>query len=135
MAAPWLTVLKVVPWVEVIRKAPEIAEGARKFWHAVSGKQNHHEPPVYDVPYSELPSDDDKEARIQSLEVRIAQLQTQMVESSKLLKTLADQNEQLVAKLEDGRRRVARLSRIVMVLVIAMLAVSAWIWHLPPMAA
>lgn len=135
MAAPWLTVLKVVPWIEVIRRAPEIAEGARKFWQAVSGKQHQREPQVYDVPYSELGSDDDKEARIQSLEMRIAQLQTQMVESSKLLKTLADQNEQLVAKLEDGRRRIARLSRVVVVLVIAMLAVAAWIWHLPPFVA
>lgn len=130
MAAPWLTVLKVVPWIEVIRKAPEIAEGTMRFWQAVSGKQQP-QPQMYDVPYSELGSDDDKEARIQSLEMRIAQLQTQMVESSKLLNTLADQNEQLVAKLEDGRRRVARLSRIVVVLVIAMLGVAAWVWHLP----
>ena len=132
MAAPWLTVLKVVPWIEVIRKAPEIAEGARKFWHAVSGKQGSHEPKVYEVPYSELQSDDDREARIQSLEMQLAKLQTQMVESSKLLKTLADQNEQLVAGLEEGRRRLSRLSRIVLVLVIAILAAATWIWHLPP---
>lgn len=132
MAAPWLTVLKVVPWIEVIRKAPEIADGARKFWHAVSGKQEYHQPKAYDVPYSELDNVNDREARIQSLEMQLAKLQTQMVESSKLLKTLADQHEQLVANLEDSRRRVGRLSRMTMVLVVALLAVAAWIWHLPP---
>ncbi len=132
MAAPWLTVLKVVPWIEVIRKAPEIADGARKFWHAVSGKQEYQQPKAYDVPYSELDNVNDREARIQSLEMQLARLQTQMVESSKLLKTLADQHEQLVANLEDSRRRVSRLSRMTMVLVVALLAVAAWIWHLPP---
>jgi len=132
VAAPWLTVLKVVPWIEVIRKAPEIADGARKFWHAVSGKQEYQEPEAYDVPYSELDNANDREARIQSLEMQLAKLQTQMVESSKLLKTLADQHEQLVANLEDSRRRLGRLSRMTMVLVVALLAVAAWIWHLPP---
>ncbi|MCB5191706.1 hypothetical protein LG198_13285 [Methylobacillus arboreus] len=129
MAAPWLAVvLKSVPWVEVIRRAPDIADGARKFWQAVSGKPVQ-VPPIYDVPYDELKSDEDKDARIQALEGRVEELHRQMFESSQLIKNLADQNALLVAKIEDNRRRVARLSRIVLVLTVAAVALAFWLWR------
>ena len=38
MAIGWLTILKSVPWTEVIKNAPKVAEGARKLWNAV-GRQ------------------------------------------------------------------------------------------------
>ena len=135
MAAPWLAVvLKNVPWGEVIRRAPDIADGARKLWQSVSGKQDYREPKVYDVPYSELESASDRDARIQSLEMQIARLQTQMVESSQLIKTLADQNEQLIARVESNRRQVAKLSRVVLGLVIGLIAVAVWVWRLAPLS-
>ncbi|WP_334107208.1 hypothetical protein [Methylobacillus sp.] len=135
MAAPWLAVvLKNVPWGEVIRRAPDIADGARKLWQSVSGKQDYREPKVYDVPYSELESTSERDARIQSLEMQIARLQTQMVESSQLIKTLADQNEQLIARVESNRRQVAKLSRVVLGLVIGLIAVAVWVWRLAPLS-
>lgn len=135
MAAPWLAVvLKNVPWGEVIRRAPDIADGAKKLWQSVSGKQDYREPKVYDVPYSELESASDRDARIQSLEMQIARLQTQMVESSQLIKTLADQNEQLIARVESNRRQVAKLSRVVLGLVIGLIAVAVWVWRLAPLS-
>ena len=33
MAIPWLTLLKVVPWSDVIANAPKVADGARKLWN------------------------------------------------------------------------------------------------------
>lgn len=136
MAAPWLAVvLKNVPWGEVIRRAPDIADGAKKLWQSVSGKQDYREPKVYDVPYSELESDSDRDARIQSLEMQIARLQTQMVESSQLIKTLADQNEQMIARVESNRRQVAKLSRVLLGLVIGLIAIAVWVWRLSPVAA
>ena len=136
MAAPWLAVvLKNVPWGEVIRRAPDIADGAKKLWQSVSGKQDYREPKVYDVPYSELESDSDRDARIQSLEMQIARLQTQMVESSQLIKTLADQNEQLIARVESNRRQVVKLSRVVLGLVIGLIVIVVWVWRLLPLAA
>ena len=135
MAAPWLAVvLKNVPWGEVIRRAPDIADGAKKLWQSVSGKQDYREPKVYDVPYSELESTSERDARIQSLEMQIARLQTQMVESSQLIKTLADQNEQLIARVESNRRQVAKLSRVVLGLVIGLIAVAVWVWRLAPLS-
>ena len=32
MGLSWITVLKAVPWTEVVRNAPAVAEGARKLW-------------------------------------------------------------------------------------------------------
>ena len=40
MAIPWLSVLKMVPWSEVISNAPKVAEGAKKLWTAVSRKSH-----------------------------------------------------------------------------------------------
>jgi hypothetical protein len=45
MAIPWLSVIKLVPWGEVISNAPKVAEGAKKLWSAVS-----REPPAFKVP-------------------------------------------------------------------------------------
>lgn len=131
MAAPWLAVvLRNVPWGEVIRRAPEIADGARKLWQNVSGKQQE-APVAYEqadpTPYMD---DDDKAARIHALEKRVAELRGQMVETSQLIKSMADQNAQLVVNIEDNRRRITRLQRIVVVLLIAILVVGWKLWQL-----
>ena len=36
MAAGWVTVLQMVPWGEVIKNAPKVADGAVKLWNSVS---------------------------------------------------------------------------------------------------
>lgn len=38
MAAGWLTVLKMVPWGDVIENAPKVAQGAKKLWSSVGKK-------------------------------------------------------------------------------------------------
>ena len=67
--------------------------------------------------------------------MQIARLQTQMVESSQLIKTLADQNEQLIARVESNRRQVVKLSRVVLGLVIGLIVIVVWVWRLLPLAA
>ena len=39
MAAGWVTVLQMVPWGEVIKNAPKVADGAVKLWNSVSKKR------------------------------------------------------------------------------------------------
>ena len=36
MPLPWSTLVKAIPWSDVIAKAPDIAQGARKLWQQVS---------------------------------------------------------------------------------------------------
>ena len=40
MPIGWLAILKNVPWTEVIRNAPAVAEGAKKLWKTVGKKSS-----------------------------------------------------------------------------------------------
>lgn len=123
MAIPWLTVLSNVPWTEVIRNAPKVADGARRLWQGIGGTR----PEA--VPDQAVPAAQGEAAalqgRIADLEARVAELHGQMLASSELIKQLAEQNTQLVARLELARVRLARLA--VAAAVTAVLALAALI--------
>lgn len=113
MAIPWLVVLQSVPWAQVISNAPKVAEGARKLWSAVSRKSPGQEPPVEssDVSSSSSPASVAAlQARLATMETATADLHDQMLASSELIKTLADQNAQLVGRIEANRVRVVWLA-------------------------
>lgn len=112
MAIPWLVVLQSVPWAQVISNAPKVAEGARKLWNAVSKKSPVQEPPVesHDVSSSSSPASiATLQARLAVMERATAELHDQMLASSELIKTLADQNAQLIRRIEANRVRVVWL--------------------------
>ncbi len=119
MAIPWLVVLKSVPWSEVIGNAPKVAEGAKKLWNTVSGKPPAPEPPV---PPPDLALTPESEAiaalraRMTAMEKATAELHEQMLASSKLIKSLADQNAQLIRRIEANRIRVVWLAGATLVL-------------------
>ncbi len=120
MAIGWLTILKSVPWTEVIKNAPKVAEGAKKLWSAV-GKQRaadgaadagaqpaaSHEPHTLEA----------LEARAAALEAAVSDLNQQMLASSELIKELAEQNAQLVKRIEANRKRTLWLAAATLVLV------------------
>lgn len=117
MAINWVTVLKMVPWSEVISNAPKIAEGAKNLWNTVAKK------PV------EIPDSTTEEAahiepmdllksQLASTEAAVSELHTQMLESSELIKALAEQNTELVRRVEANRVRVIWLGSATVVLII-----------------
>lgn len=121
MAIGWLTILKSVPWTEVIRNAPKVAEGARKLWNAVgkmraadeaakAGAQPaaSHEPHTLEA----------LEARVAALEAAVSDLHGQMLASSELIKELAEQNTQLVQRIEANRKRTFWLGTATLALAI-----------------
>ena len=128
MAIGWLTVLSHVPWTEVINNAPKVAEGAKKLWKSVSGKSAATPAPrgASQVPASaEALSPVAMEARIRELEGVVGELHTQMVASSELMKQLAEQNTQLVQRIEANRVRTLWLAALsVAGLVVAVVALS-----------
>ena len=128
MAIGWLTVLSHVPWAEVINNAPKVAEGAKKLWKSVSGKSAETPAPrgASQVPASaEALSPVAMEARIRELEGVVDELHTQMVASSELMKQLAEQNTQLVQRIEANRVRTLWLAALsVAGLVVAVVALS-----------
>ena len=116
MAIGWLTVLKMVPWGDVIENAPKVAQGAKKLWSTV-GKQ-----PAPDAtsagtqvtPGQGSPSEQDAvlaalQAQVSELQMAAAALHQQMLQSSTLIQSLAEQNTQLIARVELNRKRTLAL--------------------------
>ena len=119
MAIGWLSVIKLVPWGDVISNAPKVAEGAKKLWNAVSSKS-----PAPDLPATgaqpalspEAQSIALLQAQLAATEAAVSDLHDQMLESSELIKALADQNTQLIKRLEVNRIRILWLAGITVVL-------------------
>lgn len=108
MAIGWLTLLKSVPWVEVIGNAPKIAEGARKFWRGVGTPA-----PAPSSPGNGSDPVDSQaalQARLAAAETAVAELHQQMRASAELIKELADQNGRLIAHIETTRLRLRWLT-------------------------
>ena len=124
MAIAWLTVLKSVPWSEVISNAPKVADGARKLWNGVARKSFPPEAADPGTPPAVSPESQTLaalEARAVTLEAAVSDLHGQMLASSELIKELADQNAQLVQGIETNRRRVLWLSATISVVAVAAL--------------
>lgn len=123
MAIGWLAVLQAVPWGQVIDNAPKVVDGAKKFWGSVSKKPAAEELDVSDAQASAEDVEDLGiiRKRLAALEKKTAELHEQMVTSSALIKELADQNTQLIARIEANRVRTAWLMGICFVVAIAAL--------------
>lgn len=130
MAIPWFSVLQAVPWRQVIDNAPKVVDGAKKFWSAVASK-----PATYESEMVDLPQEMDEGAAVRALKKRLvvleksnADLHQQMLASSELIRTLADQNAQLVNRIEANRKRVVWLTWLGVLSATLVLAVVVFIF-------
>ena len=113
MAIGWLAVLQSVPWADVISNAPMVADGAKKLWGTIAKKspQTNAGSPIRRSPgSSEAQAIADLQARLEVIEAASADLHDQMLASSELIKTLAEQNTQLIKRIEVNRVRVIWLT-------------------------
>ena len=106
-------VLQSVPWTEVMKNAPKVADGAKKLWNAIAKKNP---PSPEELSSTEQPillPEDQVVARLQrqvaALESATTDLHDQMLASSELIKALAEQNTQLIQGIEVNRIRMLRL--------------------------
>ena len=121
MAIGWLTVLKLVPWGEVIKNAPAVADGARKLWDTVArqgagdgGAALAGEPAEAVTALPDSPTPIDRlQMRLDAAEAEITTLHEQMQASSALIKALAEQNTELIRRVEANRVRVLWLAAAV----------------------
>jgi hypothetical protein len=131
MAIGWLAILKTVPWTDVVRNAPQIADGARKLWIAIATKPTSSEIELGSgqaLFTSETHTIDSLQERLTATESAWSNLHTQMLASSELIKALAEQNAQLIEKIELNRKRTLRLA--VITICIAAIAVFNLIFTL-----
>ena len=127
MPISWLTVLQAVPWSDVIRNAPKVADGAKKLWSTVAGQPA--QAPV-DAGTPARSRDDRSpevlQARIDALDATVADLHGQLLASAELIRELAEQNTQMVRRVELNRVRAVRLTWALAV--VALVAVAGVIW-------
>jgi hypothetical protein len=128
MAIGWLTVLQSVPWSDVVRNAPKVAAGAKKLWGSVGNKETvdaatdlypQSGPPPEQLTLVYL------QARIVNLQAVAGDLRQRAAESSALITTLAEQNAQLIQRIEALRKRTLRLTAA---LVLVGVAAGAALW-------
>ena len=105
MPVPWSALFSAIPWTDVIAKAPELAQGARKLWQKV-GKREATPPAPAETPASSAPSFGE---RIDALDARLADVGARQQESAELLAALAAQNAELIRATEELRSRVRQL--------------------------
>ena len=113
MAIPWLAVLQSVPWNQVISNAPKLADGAKKLWNTVSGHPHAATHPVEHPVSPDAESIATFQQRLAAMEIAIDELHEQMLASTELIKSLAEQNAQLIQRIEDNRIRVGWLTAAV----------------------
>jgi hypothetical protein len=126
MAIGWIAVLQMVPWSDVIKNAPKVADGAKKLWSAVA-KKPPAAPPANTGSSVQLSPEGQGIAALQAhvlaLEDAVHDLHEQMLASSELIKALAEQNTQLIRRAEVNRIRLLVLAGATAV--VAVLAVVA----------
>jgi len=126
MPIPWLVVLQAVPWTDVIKNTPRVAEGAKKLWNRVSKKSSAPSDPfeiLEPIDASETLSVAQLQARLAHIESVTTELHSQMLASSELINTLAEQNTQLVERIEASRVRLRWLT--LLTVLFGAMAVSA----------
>ncbi len=124
MAIGWLSILRSVPWSQVISNAPKVADGAKKLWNAVAKKSSARKVSDASLPPSAASESQTLaalEIRVMALEATVADLHGQMLASSELIRELADQDAQLIQRIEINRVRVLWLGSVIFVTAIVVL--------------
>ena len=106
MAISVLSAFRIIPWSDVLIAAPYIVQGAEKLWGIIAGKPA---PQLGNDRVKEEASQSvslsDLDTRVHSLEQLTAELHKEVLLSSELIRSLAQQNIQLVQAVDVLRVR------------------------------
>lgn len=123
MAIPWLAVLSNIPWRDVIVNAPKVADEAKKLWTSLnkdkseassSAKKSTEPKRVFQNEHQAIAA---LQQEVSVLQQSVDDLHQQMLDSTNLIKSLADQNEQLVKHIEVNRSRLKLITAILIVFI------------------
>lgn len=109
-AGTLIAVLSNIPWGQVVENAPKVADGAVKLWNMVRNRKKPGPGAEDPGPRAEEAQSEPErlQARVQGLEESVRSLQEQMQASTELIKALAEQNTQLIQRIELNRVRLVR---------------------------
>jgi hypothetical protein len=117
MALNWIAAFKLIPWADVVQATPTVVRGAKDLWartRAGKAKSVIAEDGATVEPGSP-----------EHLAQRITQLEAEQVDASALINTLAEQNAQLVAALDNVRNKVKLL--VAACVLLALSSVALWL--------
>jgi predicted RNase H-like nuclease (RuvC/YqgF family) len=122
------TILSNIPWGQVVESAPKIAQGAGRLWENV--KNRGAEPAAPMSTGTTEPTTDLQllQSRTLALESQVQALHDEMRSSALLVKELADQNEQLVERMQTLQQRQRRLVWLGGLAVVLLAAAMATLW-------
>ncbi|HSO45041.1 MAG TPA: hypothetical protein VLQ47_05920, partial [Rhodoferax sp.] len=108
----------------VIETAPKVATGAKKLWQTVGKKPVAAAPvsPAREVLRAESPAVAALQSQVAELQTAVADLHQQMLASSELIQSLADQNTQLIKRFEVNRVRLLLLTTAVLGLAVVLVS-------------
>jgi prophage DNA circulation protein len=98
-----ITVLSNIPWGQVLDTAPKVADAAEKLWNAVTSRKKSDQAPHKNakaVAYAAQSETEVLKNRLSAMEEHVLSLEDQMRASTELIKALAEQNTQLVRRIE-----------------------------------
>lgn len=119
MAINWIASLKDVPWSKVIGMTPAIVENGRKLWDKVSTKSGSESLADTTQNLAQLPASAAIAAidiRISALEKKSAELREETVSSFEVVRSIVDQNAQVVHAVDVLLVRTQLLVRVTFLL-------------------
>lgn len=127
MALPWLTLIKSVPWTEVIAHAPSVVTSAKKLWHGTRASGGAPGVAHRDTTTPGSPAVSSTALRLAELESQVAELQASLAQTNTLLTDMAEQQARLVAQVEAHRRKLQRVGVLAGVACVVALGLMAYL--------
>jgi len=130
MALPWLTLIKSVPWGDVIEHAPSVLSGAQKLWQRLPGRGGAAKASAPATPATPAVADAGQSLSAQVAELRtslvaaeqqVAELQARLSDSNALIRDMAEQQARMLAQMETHRRALHWTAGIAVVALVVVL--------------
>lgn len=124
-----ISVLSNIPWGQVVENAPKVADAAAKLWNAVTRKKPDQSPDTNAKPVADTAQSESEvlNKRLVAMEEHILRLEEQMGASAELIKALAEQNTQLVRKIEINSVRLLRLATATVIGAVALVGIIVYL--------
>lgn len=119
-----ISILSNIPWGQVVENAPKVADGAARLWNAVTRKKSDQSP---DANANTKAGTDVVPSETEVLMKRLEAMEEQMRASAELIKALAEQNTQLVRKIELNSVRLRRLASATAIGAVALLGAIVYL--------
>ena len=126
-----LTVLSNIPWGQVIDNAPKVADGAAKLWGSVTSFRRKTAPlleSTTDAGASKLTEVEVLRAAVLDIEESIKIISGQMSDSSILIRDLAQQNTQLINRIELNQSELVKTRVVAIAFGILLTAAVIFLW-------